>query len=119
MDVQGSCIDIFFPVKDLFKTYLREVDEGAGFSVVKNNKILINIFGKSKNLKKDWDNNTLVNTFSLSKGIYCGCLLKLIDQNEINLDKEISFYWKNFGKSNKKKYYCKTCIVSSIWSPPF
>ena len=47
--------------------------------------------------KKDCDNNTLVNTFSLSKGIYCGCLLKLIDQNEINLDKEISFYWKNFG----------------------
>ena len=107
MNVQGSCIDIFFPVKDLFKTYLREVDEGAGFSVVKNNKILINIFGKSKNLKKDWDNNTLVNTFSLSKGIYCGCLLKLIDQNEINLDKEISFYWKNFGKSNKKNITVK------------
>ena len=51
MDVQGSCTDNFFPIKDLFKKYLEEVDEGAGFSVVKNNKILINIFGKSKNLK--------------------------------------------------------------------
>ena len=46
MDVQGSCTDNFFPIKDLFKKYLEEVDEGAGFSVVKNNKILINIFGK-------------------------------------------------------------------------
>ena len=91
---------IFFQLK-IFKKYLEEVDEGAGFSVVKNNKILINIFGKSKNLKEDWDNNTLVNTFSLSKGIYCGCLLKLIDQNEINLDKDI-FLLEEFWKSNKK-----------------
>ena len=51
---------IIFPIKDLFKKYLEEVDEGAGFSVVKNNKILINIFGKSKNLKEDWDNTLVI-----------------------------------------------------------
>ena len=60
MDVQGSCTDNFFPIKDLFKKYLEEVDEGAGFSVVKNNKILINIFGKSENLKENWDNTKII-----------------------------------------------------------
>ena len=102
MRVQGNYENNFLPIKNLFKEYLREEDEGASFSVVKNQKILVNIFGKSVNLDNAWNENTIVNTFSLSKGIYCGCLLKLLDKKEIDIDKEISFYWKKFGNANKK-----------------
>ncbi len=104
MQVQGFCEKRFLEVKDLFQSYFdKKIEEGAGFALVKNREVLISIFGGYKNENKDeWSENTIVNTFSLSKGIYAGCLAKLIDQNELDLEKKISYYWPEFGKNNKE-----------------
>ena len=51
--------------------YFDNKDEiGANFSVVKNKEILVNIYAGLKNEDEPWDENTIVNTFSLSKGVY-------------------------------------------------
>ena len=103
MQVQGTCEEKFLPIKNIFQQIFDSGEEnGAAFSIIQNSKVLINLFGGTKNKKEAWDANTIVNTFSLSKGIYASCISKLISENLLDIEKPISHYWKSFNQSNKK-----------------
>jgi len=105
MIVKGVCPPKFQEVQQVFQNLFNDKEEvGANFAVVQNNEVLINIFGGSKNSNDEWDENTIVNTFSLSKGIYASCVAKLIDEKQLDIEKKVSFYWPNFkkGKENIK-----------------
>ena len=102
MIVRGVCAPKFEELKDLFQKYLNDKTEiGANFSIIKNQEILVNIYGGEKNNKEPWDETTIVNTFSLSKGIYASCIASLIERKEINLDKRVSYYWPEFSYNKK------------------
>ena len=80
MIVKGVCPPKFQEVQQVFQNLFNDKEEvGANFAVVQNNEVLINIFGGSKSSNDVWDENTIVNTFSLSKGIYASCVAKLIE----------------------------------------
>ncbi len=105
MKINGVCPPEFREVKDIFKNYfLNKIETGANFSVVKNGNVIINLYGGLKNNNELWDQNTIVNTFSLSKGIYAACVAKLINEGKLDIDKNISFYWPKFNKDIKVKY---------------
>ena len=88
MLVQGICPFKFEELKIIFQKYFDNNEEmGANFSIVKNNEILVNYSGDKKIKNSKWDENTIVNTFSLSKGIYASCIAKLIEKNEIDIKK--------------------------------
>jgi CubicO group peptidase (beta-lactamase class C family) len=110
MLVQGICPPKFEELKNIFQEYFDNNEEtGANFSIVKNNEILVNIFGGQKSKNSSWDENTIVNTFSLSKGIYASCIAKLIEENEIDIERKVSFYWPEF-KINKEKILVKDIL---------
>ena len=97
MVIKGICSSEFQEIKKKFQNFFDTGKEsGANFSVVQNNKVLINIFGGMKNPKDKWNENTMVNTFSLSKGIYASCIAKLINQKELDIEKKVSYYWPKF-----------------------
>ncbi len=52
--------------------FLQNEEAGAAFSVfIKMEKPLIDLYGGYKNNKKEnWEENTIVNVFSATKGIY-------------------------------------------------
>ena len=110
MLVQGICPPKFEELKNVFQKYFDNNEEsGANFSIVKNSEILVNIFGGQKSKNSSWDENTIVNTFSLSKGIYASCIARLIEENELDIEKKISFYWPEF-KNNKEKILVKDIL---------
>ena len=110
MLVQGICPPKFEELKNIFQKYFdNNLETGANFSIVKNNEILVNIFGGLKSKNSSWDENTIVNTFSLSKGIYASCIAKLIEENEIDIERKVSFYWPEF-KINKEKILVKDIL---------
>ncbi len=110
MKVRGVCSPEFENLKKIFQEYFDEQKElGANFSIVKNGNVLVNIFGGKKNNENSWDENTIVNTFSLSKGIYASCVAKLIEQNELDIEKKVSFYWPEF-KKNKNEIRVKDIL---------
>ena len=103
MQVQGTCEEKFLAIKNIFQqSFDNKEEHGAGFSVIQNGNVLINLFGGAKNKKEAWDANTIVNTFSLSKGIYAACISKLISENVLDIEKPIAYYWQSFNQSNKK-----------------
>ena len=110
MFVKGICPPKFEEIKKIFQKYFDNNEEiGANFSIVKNNETLVNLFGGKKNKNSPWDENTIVNTFSLSKGIYASCVAKLVEENEIDIEKKVSFYWPEF-KNNKEKILVKDIL---------
>ena len=103
MQVQGTCEEKFLSIKNIFQQSFDNGEEnGAAFSIIQNSNVLINLFGGTKNEKEAWDENTIVNTFSLSKGIYAACISKLISENLLDIEKPIAYYWKSFKQDNKK-----------------
>ena len=108
--IQGICPPKFEELQNIFQKYFDDKEEiGANFSIVKNSEILVNIYGGLKNQESFWDKNTIVNTFSLSKGIYASCIAKLIEKKEIDLEKKVSFYWPEF-KNNKENILVKNIL---------
>ena len=109
--IQGICSPRFEELKKIFEKYFNDDEEiGANFSIVKNNEILVNIYGGEKKQGNSWDQNTIVNTFSLSKGIYASCIAKLVEEQAIDIEQKVSFYWPEFR--NNKENICVKDILS-------
>jgi CubicO group peptidase (beta-lactamase class C family) len=107
--ISGYCEEKYIPVKKIFDDYfLKQEEIGASFAVYKEGKPLIDLYGgfKNKNNEK-WEENTIVNVFSATKGIYEIIVSILINENILDLEKPVSYYWDAFKQSNKKEIKLK------------
>ena len=107
--INGYCEKKYNPVKKIFEDYfLKQEEIGASFAIYKEGKPLIDLHGgfKDKN-NKNWEENTIVNLFSATKGIYEIIVSILIDQNILDLEKPVSYYWDAFKQSNKREIKLK------------
>jgi CubicO group peptidase (beta-lactamase class C family) len=107
--INGYCEDKYTPVKKIFEDYfLKQEEIGASFAVYKEGKPLIDLYGGFKHQdNKSWQENTIVNVFSATKGIYEIIVSILIDQNILDLEKPVSYYWNAFKQSNKREIKLK------------
>ena len=107
--VNGYCEEKYDPVKKIFESYfLKQEEIGASFAIYKEGKPLIDLHGgfRDKN-NKNWEENTIVNVFSATKGIYEIITSILIDRNILDLEKSVSYYWDVFKQSNKREITVK------------
>jgi CubicO group peptidase (beta-lactamase class C family) len=107
--ISGYCEEKYIPVKKIFENYFLEQKEiGASFAIYKKGKPLIDLWNGLKNKnKKNWEENTIVNVFSATKGIYEIITCILIDQNILDLEKSVFYYWDAFKQSNKREITLK------------
>jgi len=107
--INGYCEEKYTTVKKIFENFfLKQEEIGASFAIYKEGKPLIDLHGgfKDKNNKK-WEENTIVNVFSATKGIYEIIVSILIDQNILDLEKPVSYYWEAFKQSDKREIKLK------------
>jgi CubicO group peptidase (beta-lactamase class C family) len=107
--ISGYCEEKYIPLKKIFENYfLKQEEIGASFAIYKEGKPLIDLWGgfKNKDTQK-WEENTIVNVFSATKGIYEILVSILIDQNILDLEKSVSYYWNAFKQSNKREIKLK------------
>ena len=107
--INGYCEEKYNPVKKIFEDYFLKHEEiGASFAIYKEGKPLIDLYGGFKNKNNEnWEENTIVNVFSATKGIYEIITSILIDQNILDLEKSVSYYWDAFKQSNKREITLK------------
>jgi CubicO group peptidase (beta-lactamase class C family) len=107
--INGYCEEKYNPVKKIFEDYfLNNQEIGASFAVYNKGKPLIDLWGGFQNKdNKKWEKNTIVNTFSATKGIYEIIVSILIDQSILDLEKHVSYYWDAFKQSNKREIKLK------------
>jgi CubicO group peptidase (beta-lactamase class C family) len=107
--INGYCEEKYNPIKKIFESYfLKQEEIGASFAIYQDGKPLIDLWGGFKNKdNQKWEENTIVNVFSATKGIYEIIVAILIDQNILNLEKPVSYYWDAFKQSNKREIKLK------------
>ena len=107
--VNGYCEEKYNSVKKIFEDYfLKNQEIGASFAIYKKGKPLIDLWGGFQNKdNKKWEENTIANVFSATKGIYEIIVSILIDRNILDLEKPVSYYWPAFKQSNKKEIKLK------------
>ena len=98
---------------ELFKKNLENDEEvGASFAVYQNGEVLVNLYGgyRDRYKKNKWDQNTIVNIHSTSKGIVAMIVAKLIDEDKLDLEKNVADYWPEFANGGKESIKVKTLL---------
>ena len=103
--VSGYCDPAFAKVGEIFSQAIAsEYELGASLAIEHKGKMVVNMFGGHKDLQraKPWEQNTIVNVFSVTKGVTAICIARLIDEGRLDVDKKVSFYWPEYGCNGKE-----------------
>ena len=87
MSIKGYCDPKFSRVEEYFADSINSKFElGASISIEIEGERVINLWGGFKDAKKSmlWEEDTLCNTFSVSKAMTTACILKLIQEENTN-----------------------------------
>ena len=67
-------------------------------------EMVINLWGGHQDAQRSqaWQENTLVNVFSVTKGVTAICAARLIEQGRLDLVQKVSHYWPEYGCNGKE-----------------
>lgn len=101
--IEGTVQPGFEPVRQAFCSLWNEIEVGAGLSIFLGDDLVVDLWGGHTNRARDipWQRDTLVNTYSISKGIVSMALACLVDEGKLNYDKPVADYWPAFGAERK------------------
>ena len=103
--LKGHCDDKFSDLMFILDKQLKSNYElGASVAVELDGKEVVNLYGGFKDDTKtsEWDQHTLVNVFSVTKAVSGICISKLIDNDKLDVNEKVSFYWPEYGCNGKE-----------------
>ncbi|MGV0035543.1 MAG: serine hydrolase domain-containing protein [Candidatus Azotimanducaceae bacterium WSBS_2022_MAG_OTU7] len=101
--IEGKNHSRFDPVREAFASLWNEIEVGAGLSIFLDGELVVDLWGGHTNRAGTipWQRNTLVNTYSISKGIVSLALACLADEGKLDYNKPVADYWPQFGAERK------------------
>ncbi len=101
--IEGENHARFDPVREAFASLWNEIEVGAGLSIFLGDELVVDLWGGHTNRAGTipWQRNTLVNTYSISKGIVSLALACLADEGKLDYNKPVADYWPQFGAERK------------------
>jgi CubicO group peptidase (beta-lactamase class C family) len=93
-------------LKPLFQENFEKLGElGAAVSVWQNGKPIIDLYGGFRDARQEnpWTSDTLVLVWSATKGIGSACVLHVLQEHKINLDRRVTEFWPEFAQAGKEK----------------
>jgi CubicO group peptidase (beta-lactamase class C family) len=103
--VSGYCDSKFEKVAEVFnRSFESEFEVGASFAVEIEGEMMINLWGGHQDAQRSqpWQEDTLVNVFSVTKGVTAICAARLIEQGRLDLEQKVSHYWPEYGCNGKE-----------------
>jgi CubicO group peptidase (beta-lactamase class C family) len=102
--VGGWCDPAFALVATEFAANFASRGElGAAVSVAVGDVTVAELWGGSRAAGQPWDRDTLVNVFSVGKGVLASCLARLTGQRRLDPDQPVARYWPEFGAAGKAR----------------
>jgi len=102
--VQGSCDTRFAPIRDIFEKSFADGEElGAAIAFCLDGKMVVDLWGGHRDVARTepWTPDTLVNTYSTTKGMTALCAHQLIERGLLDLDAPVAKYWPEFAAKDK------------------
>jgi len=100
MPVDRSCDARFGAVRDAFaENFASRGEVGAAACVVVDGRTVVDLWGGHANAgqTRAWTRDTLVNVFSIGKGLAAACVARL----PLDVDAPVARYWPEFGAAGK------------------
>jgi CubicO group peptidase (beta-lactamase class C family) len=78
---------------------------GAAVSILQNGKPIVDLYSGFCDARheKPWEANTLVLIWSATKGIGSACVLHVLQENRIGIDRCVAEFWPEFAQAGKEK----------------
>lgn len=105
VEIEGFCAPGFAQVRDVFgKIMASSAERGASVSLYHQGELKINLWAgtRDKERKLPWQQDTLVNVFSTTKGVAALAVQKALDLGLLDLSRKIAYYWPEYGVEGKK-----------------
>jgi CubicO group peptidase (beta-lactamase class C family) len=123
--VSGHCQARFTPVREAFAANFADQGEiGAAVTVCLAGETVVELVGGWKDVGRTepWQQDTLVNVYSVGKAIVALLLLQLVDRGEVALDEPVASMWPEFGAEGKaevtiRQALCHRAGVPAIREP--
>ena len=103
--IKGYCDPKFQNVYDAFANAIEsEFETGAALAIEHQGNMIVNLWGGHQDAQKTkaWEENTLVNVFSVTKGVTATCISRLIDQGKLDPGKRVGYYWPEYSCNGKE-----------------
>ncbi len=102
--IVGHCDPAFAAVEAAFRDNFRLRDEvGGAVCVLLDGRTVVDLFGghRERERRTPWQRETLVNAFSVGKGITAMLALSLVERGELELDVPVTACWPEFAAEGK------------------
>lgn len=86
------------------ENFIRLGELGASVSIWQHGQPLLELHGGFRDARREipWSADTLVLIWSATKGLGSACLLHVLQEREITLDRTVSEFWPEFAQAGKK-----------------
>ncbi|MGI9292983.1 MAG: serine hydrolase domain-containing protein [Pseudomonadales bacterium] len=123
IEIHGYCAPGFAPVKDAFaENFSNRGEAGAAFSVYRCGDRVVDIWAgtRDRHDRLPWQEDTIVNVFSASKGVVALCALQLQEQGLLDFTEPVARYWPEFAAHGKadiriEQVLCHRSGLAAIW----
>ena len=78
---------------------------GAAVSVWQNGKPIVDLHGGYRDARREqpWTADTLVLIWSATKGLGSACVLHVLQEHKIDIDRRVAEFWPEFAQAGKEK----------------
>ncbi len=104
-EIHGICKDGFQRVKEAFASnFADHGDVGAALALVVDGEIVVDIWGGHADAQRTqlWEQDTIVNVFSTTKGVVATCANRLIEEGRLDPEAPVARYWPEFAQAGKE-----------------
>ncbi len=105
LKINGHLEARFEPIKRVFEASLAAGEEvGAAVAITLHGEPVVDLWaGHSDQAKtREWQEDTIANVYSTTKGMTAICAHQLVDRGELDLDAPVSKYWPEFAQNTKQ-----------------
>lgn len=103
--IHGICDEKFRPVAKAFlANFLDEQEIGASICIYLEGSKVVDLWGGHKDVRRTrpWEEDTLVNVWSTTKGMMALCVARLAGQGILDMDRTVAAYWPEFAANGKE-----------------
>jgi CubicO group peptidase (beta-lactamase class C family) len=108
--IHGHCDPRFENVRKVFTEQFESGKEvGASIAFTLHGEPVVDLWGGfvgkkgTPEAEREWQRDTLVNTYSTTKGMTAICAHRLVEAGKIDLDAPVVTYWPEFGAKGKEE----------------
>ena len=111
--IHGHCDPAFGRVREAFERSFADYGQvGARVTIIQEGETVVDLWGgyKTEDRQAEWDEQTLVNCMSVTKGVVALAAHLLADRGLLDYDAPVADYWPEFGRAGKEAITVRQAI---------